>query len=513
MEDITPPMGSMPVQLVGNQSGDSINSNNEVSADEYIDSYSLVSQHDNDRTEIKSFPFVIGRLSSCDLCILNRRVSRKHAIIQKTNNTLVINNENSLNGILVNNIKIKRVILQDGDEISIADQKYTFKVKRLLASDNVVATDEDQSASNITAQVIIHDTENTPVQTNNNTPENLPDRKRLLKKQRLIIFTLIIALVSVAGLLAYQYHMQQSKEARVFALTEQGSKTNDKDTEQVKVEKTVNNVEPDQVVATVTTENDTHQNDKTNQVVTTPDSRPTTVIIKPAITRQKTQAANKPNPKSSLSSTHVSQKKRLIERQNSEEKIRNAINLYHTGHFPQSIDALIEIETNKRHEPEYRLQAKKLNARIVELNNYYESGNKVFARDSKDEAFQYWEQLLSKHKLYFPEQQSHYVDEIKDKVAAEYERRGNQAYVKEQWNEAYTNWKNALSIRPREETQASVNLMDAEIKDLYRTGYRFETVNISRALEYWETLLQKAPRDHEYYIKAAAKIQWYKSRH
>jgi tetratricopeptide (TPR) repeat protein len=228
--------------------------------------------------------------------------------------------------------------------------------------------------------------------------------------------------------------------------------------------------------------------------------------------KQKTIIPEK-NTKKAVSVKKATYKKRALTLQkDSQEKIRQAVGLYHAGNFNQSSEALHKIANSKRHQSEYRVQARELNARIIELNNYYEAGNTAFSSNNKEQAFVNWEKLLNQHKAYFPKTQSFYIGEIKNKVATAYEQSGNQAYVNEEWKKAYQNWRKAVAIRPKEAIQKSINLMDAEIRELYRTGYRYETVNISRAVEYWESVMQKAPRDHDYYIKAAAKIQWYKNR-
>ncbi len=514
MEDTTPPMGAMPVQLLQHASDSEQHADDGVPAAEFRDAYYLVSKQDCNRTEIANFPFVIGRLSTCDLRISNKKVSREHALIIKANNALVITNENSLNGTLVNKHKIKRVVLQDGDEISIANEIFVFEVQRVAVQEEKPLVQEfDKSDDYNDEQALTTDIDSEAEQSEVTTEMQAPGGKRMIKRRRLIGFAAIMLVVAFSALFAYQNYQQQSKESRVFVVSEQETK--------------VEALKPD-AVKTVDAANEsnvtqTEQSAVSQKSLNPQASQHRTGMIKMATAEaeanhsapasEQKQAARIYKEKKTTPINKLNKQKRLVfEHRNSQEKIHKAINYYHEGDFLHSRKALNKIANNKRHQSEYRVQAKKLQANISELNNYYESGNKAFANNNKEEAFVYWEQLLNKHNRYFPTRQSHYTNEIKDKVAVEYEQRGNDAYVNEQWSTAYQNWKNALAIRPREETQQSVNLMDAEIRELYRTGYRYETVNISRALEYWEALLQKAPRDHEYYIKAAAKMQWYRNR-
>jgi pSer/pThr/pTyr-binding forkhead associated (FHA) protein len=538
IDDTTPPMGAMPVQLVDAGMENTQHTHNSTPVSDYISKYYLVSAQDGNRVEIAKFPFIIGRLSTCDLSIKNKKVSREHALILKANNTIVICNENSLNGICVNNHKVKRVVLQDGDEISIATEKYIFEVQRVLAEDEL--SDEHQNEELITGnepQEALFDNENPTAEIDQQIEApGLPAKKPLSKKSKLIGFALITTLVIASCLFAYQYYLQKSNESRVFVVSaenekvdgEKASSTDMKAADEQKPDATTDSAQamstdPDKPVQPE--KSTVAESDQDNKAVTNIATKSTDATIKTTKTnnqvrtdykltdlKKKTIAAEKSTKKTVSVKKPTYQKRALTLQKDSQEKIRQAVNLYHAGNFNQSSDTLHKIANSKRHQSEYRVQAKELNARIIELNNYYETGNTAFASNNKEEAFDNWEKLLNQHKAYFPTTQSFYVGEIKDKVATEYEQSGNQAYVKEEWKKAYQNWRKAVAIRPKEDIQKSINLMDAEIRELYRTGYRYETVNISRAMEYWESVMQKAPRDHDYYIKAAAKIQWYKNR-
>jgi pSer/pThr/pTyr-binding forkhead associated (FHA) protein len=67
----------------------------------------------------------IGRLPENTICISNMGISRRHARIERDpNNTYILSDLNSLNGIFVNNEKKKKSTLSDGDKIMIG--KYTI---------------------------------------------------------------------------------------------------------------------------------------------------------------------------------------------------------------------------------------------------------------------------------------------------------------------------------------------------------------------------------------------------
>ncbi len=506
MEDKTPPMGAMPVQLHGNASGVEQNTDNIETATEAEYAYYLVSEQDGHQTEIIKFPFIIGRLSTCDLYVPNKKVSREHALILKVKNALVITNENSLNGILVNNHKVKRVVLQDGDEIIIADQKYTFDVQRLENKQPNKLDGPDEVLDGqyqLEDPAVMSDSEHTQEEYDTeSSPLPLTDKKQY--NRNLTRVGLIGLLVTVLAIFAYQQYKKRSTDARVFVVSDkknqqekQADTTSTTESSVVEAEKTKDTAEPVQIA---------------DNIISKPLITKKTKSEKLSVTESKNKATPRISKKTKPKLTSKPRNRLLIEQSNSQQEISSSLNLYHAGRFGESHVGLMAIESNKRHHPEFRLQASKLREQITELNGYYETGNNAFAANSKNEAFESWEKLLTTHKRYFPAKQSYYVEEIKDKVASEYEQRGNQAYVNEEWKKAYSNWNNAIAIRPKEAIETSISLMDAEIRDLYRTGYRYETANISRAVEYWEKVVQKAPNGHEYYIKAAAKLQWYQNR-
>jgi pSer/pThr/pTyr-binding forkhead associated (FHA) protein len=66
----------------------------------------------------------IGRTNDNDIVLENRAVSRKHAMIEFNNNAAVIMDNESLNGVFVNNRKISEEVLHDEDIITIG--KYSL---------------------------------------------------------------------------------------------------------------------------------------------------------------------------------------------------------------------------------------------------------------------------------------------------------------------------------------------------------------------------------------------------
>jgi ABC-type glutathione transport system ATPase component len=62
----------------------------------------------------------IGRQQGNDVCVPNQRVSRLHARIRYENNAWVIEDADSVNGIVYQGVRIERLILNNGDKVYLA---------------------------------------------------------------------------------------------------------------------------------------------------------------------------------------------------------------------------------------------------------------------------------------------------------------------------------------------------------------------------------------------------------
>ena len=81
----------------------------------------VLKEHLIDQNEV-----IIGRDTSCDICIDNIAVSRKHARIVKGSGDYFIEDMGSINGTFVNGHWVSKKSLDAGDEISIG--KYSLKI-------------------------------------------------------------------------------------------------------------------------------------------------------------------------------------------------------------------------------------------------------------------------------------------------------------------------------------------------------------------------------------------------
>jgi len=94
-------------------------------------------------------PVILGRDESCDIPILDRQVSRRHAQVTPTNNGVILEDLGSKNGTHHNGRRISApVTLEDGDVIHIAlAQKFIF-----LSSDATLPLEYDLPLDSIPYQ-------------------------------------------------------------------------------------------------------------------------------------------------------------------------------------------------------------------------------------------------------------------------------------------------------------------------------------------------------------------------
>ena len=102
------------------------------------------------------FPIVIGRSNANDLVIVDKQVSRRHALIDCISGIYVIEDLNSKNGILINRKRRSRALLRSGDTITLGQLDISFQVgeggdddgARREHAETVVIQDQDVNLSN-----------------------------------------------------------------------------------------------------------------------------------------------------------------------------------------------------------------------------------------------------------------------------------------------------------------------------------------------------------------------------
>jgi pSer/pThr/pTyr-binding forkhead associated (FHA) protein len=98
----------------------------------------------------------IGRLPENTICISNMGISRRHAKIERdTNNAFIISDLNSLNGTFVNNAKVKKTVLANGDKITIG--KYTILFEDMEKKDATTGVPQKKDDTSITPPSVIEE--------------------------------------------------------------------------------------------------------------------------------------------------------------------------------------------------------------------------------------------------------------------------------------------------------------------------------------------------------------------
>ena len=68
----------------------------------------------------------VGRSPDCEIFLDDVTVSRRHALVKRTDNQFLIEDQGSLNGTFLNRRRIESGALEDGDEVQIGKYKLTF---------------------------------------------------------------------------------------------------------------------------------------------------------------------------------------------------------------------------------------------------------------------------------------------------------------------------------------------------------------------------------------------------
>ena len=97
----------------------------------------------------------LGRHPNNTMRLLDREVSKEHAIIQRVSGSYVLRDLDSSNGTFVNGRRIRELKLRDGDEISLGNSRFIFHEgeKERSTSPNVTVVASAQSAPAFLAQL------------------------------------------------------------------------------------------------------------------------------------------------------------------------------------------------------------------------------------------------------------------------------------------------------------------------------------------------------------------------
>jgi len=109
---------------------------------------------------IKDDSFVIGREVAANLCIADASVSRRHSLIEKQGDNIVISDLESLNGTFVNDVPVRTRVLEHGDRVRIGESQFLYLVNdaaAITSKSSLVKLDGSKVMSGATLQVRFDD--------------------------------------------------------------------------------------------------------------------------------------------------------------------------------------------------------------------------------------------------------------------------------------------------------------------------------------------------------------------
>jgi type II secretory pathway predicted ATPase ExeA/pSer/pThr/pTyr-binding forkhead associated (FHA) protein len=119
-----------------------------------------------EQVQSSQFPFVMGRSNANELVIIDKEVSRRHALIDCISGIFVIEDLNSKNGILVNRKHRSRALLRTGDTITVGQLDISFQITGDDPADKKVGTSTQEHVETV---VIDESAAEEPAETNEPT--------------------------------------------------------------------------------------------------------------------------------------------------------------------------------------------------------------------------------------------------------------------------------------------------------------------------------------------------------
>jgi pSer/pThr/pTyr-binding forkhead associated (FHA) protein len=102
-----------------------------------------------EQVQSSQFPFVMGRSNANELVIIDKEVSRRHALIDCISGIFVIEDLNSKNGILVNRKHRSRALLRTGDTITVGQLDISFQITGDDPPDKKVGTSTQEHVETV----------------------------------------------------------------------------------------------------------------------------------------------------------------------------------------------------------------------------------------------------------------------------------------------------------------------------------------------------------------------------
>ncbi|MEE9412271.1 MAG: FHA domain-containing protein [Methylococcales bacterium] len=452
----------------------------QINADDTM-SASLVKIDSGEHFLLEIFPFEIGRSPQCQLQFANMSLSRQHAKIDKSETGLIIQDLESANGIQVNGIDVKQALLMDKDTVTLGHIHLRFELT------------SNESMHQKSGQYLIA-------------------KARLMRQ-----YWKNFSAAGLVGLILLGSFFYKSRTVDRVMIVEQSTAP------KVLTNRTVNrpseSVHPEELFATP---NKTAQTlvtiNKPNQHKPILDNLPEKISAQPELTVAKPDITLKTTSDDTLvretittansesSSTSFDKKRSIVTAQS---LINDARQLYQEGQVSKAISLLGGLSISSKISVKSQNQAANLETEITALENNYHKGKQSYSKGDKKQAWVIWKKFLhAENNLQLPAK-SKYALAIQQHVMEESLTRGN-ALEKTDSKAAYRHLQRAALLNTESQVSKISTALEAKVRDIYSKGTQLERTNLTKAIDYWHQVTKIAPPSNEHYIKAKAKLRFYK---
>ncbi len=516
--------------------------------------------------EFSQFPLLIGRGHDCGWVIQNKNISRHHAEITFAEEAYGVQDLRSLNGVRVNGFKIDRVVLEDGDQVSFGELRFTFQIRQAVESRAPYVApsmnrvndlpDFDQQEAGLQLDDLDLDDLYMPEAEAEQDLFTAPTAKSASKKWWPAILAILAAATLASALVAVAYYFLQPQLGTA-------QKPEVKSVEQAQVvEAPVSSMaqQPGAMAEPAVEHESAWQlgpaSKKSAQPAMVPEAAMAPASVASATTalplpRLAAAHLDLPAPvRNSLS--QASKVSRTAEKKTSASMMvaGSANEMLQTTSLPKAIWRSYVAGNEGQLAPLLEQAAKKIQASggrqknlskiqstVSHLLDLYHQADKSYQAGDKAQAFTLWAQFLAQEKAWLGNQHSAYYRKVTQSVMNEYLSRAQAATAAGNpvLAEQYRKKAEALApltqmaAPPAEKKPASTTMPSVVVKKtapvalnptssaravsdaevMYQKGLRLEYSDLDQSMALWRQVIQTAPADSEVYARAAAKLAWY----
>ena len=429
-----------------------------------------------------SEPFLLGRGEGCHWRERDRSVSRRHARIERVGGGFAIEDLGSLNGVRVNGQRVPRTLLADGDEITLGEVRLRFRCRRADLAPPPASTAP--------------------------APRRAAGPRRLRPTARLAVLASIVlaALLAGAAALWWQGTQRPAPHAGARPAAEAppagaaageavagpvppapgrgpGPRAGAADVQVERADAPPPVPPPDGAARNGARAGASGAGEGAAAVA--PKRR--TVPAR----------ASGPRPVRGRKPPHTSR---------ATDPVAAALDRYRRGDVAGALAALETLAVVAGPAAE---RARAARADLVALDTLYREGEAAYARGEPEAAARIWLRLVETERERLGAASSARVAQVRARIAAHFAERARAAEADGRMRDAWRLWRRAAALDPEGEGGEGLARLREAARRLYREGYRYETVDLARAREAWRRLIEMAPPDDPYRIKAEARLAWH----